>query len=415
MESIKVHIKNFLKKHENLRKKARIVNIYLKKIQYKRMAKKVKVDNKLILFETFMGRQYGCNPRAIYEYMITDNRFDDYRFIWVFKDLNKAQQFKALERAETVLFKSKAYYRYYAAAKYVITNSNLDYQIIKKDEQIFLQTWHGTPLKRLRCDIEAERGNVNNTLEEIKLKNDMDVIRYDYFLSPSAFASDKFISAFNLKALGKENIILETGYPRNDILSNYKDSDLAIILKELNLKNNKKILLYAPTFRDNQHDSSLGYVYDLCLDFDRLREELSDEYIVLFRAHYFVANQFDFDKYKGFVYDVSAVDDITKLYLISDMLVTDYSSVFFDYANSKRPMIFYMYDLDEYANDIRGFYIDINELPGSIVKNEEELIKYIKNNNFIYDDKYKAFNKKYNYLDDGNASQRVVEKCIKYV
>ena len=92
--------------------------------------------------------------------------------------------------------------------------------------------------------------------------------------------------------------------------------------------------------------AGIGYTYKTEVDFDKLKANLGDEYIILFRAHYLVANSFDFDKYKGFVYDVSKVNDINHLYVISDLLVTDYSSVFFDYANLKRPEIFYMYDLE---------------------------------------------------------------------
>ena len=177
---------------------------------------------------------------------------------------------------------------------------------------------------------------------------------------------------------------------------------------------NKKIILYAPTWRDNQHQAELGYTYKTEVDFDLLKKELEQDYIILFRAHYLVANEFDFEKYKGFVYDVSKLDDINELYVISDILITDYSSVFFDYANLKRPVLFYMYDLDKYKDNMRGFYIDLKELPGSIIQTEENLIKEIKStsDNFEYDNKYKKFNDKYNYLDDGNASKRVVERVI---
>ena len=151
------------------------------------------------------------------------------------------------------------------------------------------------------------------------------------------------------------------------------------------------------------------------MNFDKLKEELSEEYIILFRSHWLVANLFDFDKYKGFVYNVSDYDDIDELYIISDLLITDYSSVFFDYANLKRPIFFYMYDLEEYRDDIRGFYLDLKELPGPILKTEDELIKNIKNTTIdFYNDKYKAFNQKFNYLDDGKASKRVVEKILKH-
>ena len=145
-----------------------------------------------------------------------------------------------------------------------------------------------------------------------------------------------------------------------------------------------------------------------------LKEKIGDKYIVLFRPHYFIANVFDFEKYKGFVYDVSEIDDINELYIITDLLITDYSSVFFDFANLKRPMIFYMYDLEHYRDKSNGFYIDLEELPGKITETQEELEQEIEriDKEFKYDEKYKRFNEKYNYLDDGKASKRVVEEII---
>ncbi len=123
---------------------------------------------------------------------------------------------------------------------------------------------------------------------------------------------------------------------------------------------------------------------------------------------------FDFKKYEGFVYDVSNVDDINELYIISDILITDYSSVFFDYANLKRPIIYHMYDLEHYRDESNGFYIDLDELPGKITRKDDELIDEIKrcSEDFLYGEKYEMFNKKYNYLDDGQASKRVVGKII---
>ena len=411
MGSLAKHFRKFLMNHAKLRVFVRKVHVRLKENRYRRLSRGTEIDDKMVIFETFMGRQYGCNPKAIYEYMISDPEFDDFRFIWVLNDPSKAEEIPQRERVTVVTLRSDDYYRYYATAKYVVTNSNLDYGISKKAGQVFLQTWHGTPLKKLRCDIEIETGNALNSLEEINQKNDLDVVRYDYFISPSAFASEKFRSAFNLAKLGKENIIIETGYPRNDLLFHFDEEYALSVKRKLGLPVDKKVILYAPTFRDNQHDGA-GYTYDTHIDFERLEKELSDEYIILFRAHYFVASQFDFSRFEGFVYDVSGLDDITPLYTITNLLITDYSSVFFDYANLRRPMLFYMYDLDEYATGIRGFYIDIDELPGPIVRTEDELVRLIKENRFAYDAKYETFNKKYNSLDDGNASKRVVEKLI---
>ena len=412
MEVLKKNIRNILRHFPGLRLIARKVYSSVKSVNYKRIAKTTQIDPKLIMFEVFMGRQYSCNPKAIYEYITRDSRFDDYRLVWAFRDVEKAKKIPELSRAEIVKMKSKEYFKTCAEAAFIITNSNLDNRISKQPGQTFIQTWHGTPLKKLRCDIEAESGNANNSLEEIKYRNDVDMIRYDYFISPSEFCTEKFTSAFNLKELGKEKIIIETGYPRNDILINYKPERINEIKYKYGIDPDKKIILYAPTFRDNRHDGS-GYVYDTHLDFDKLRYELGQDYIILFRAHYFVANQFNFEKYNGFVYDMSRLDDINELYLISDLLITDYSSVFFDYANLERPILFYMYDLEEYANEIRGFYFDLNILPGPIVKDEDNLILEIKRlENWEKDEKYNSFNKRFNYLDDGRASRRVSEYII---
>ena len=300
MEVLKKNIRNILRHFPGLRLIARKVYSSVKSVNYKRIAKTTPIDPKLIMFEVFMGRQYSCNPKAIYEYITRDSRFDDYRLVWAFRDVEKAKKIPELSRAEIVKMKSKEYFKTCAEAAFIITNSNLDNRISKQPGQTFIQTWHGTPLKKLRCDIEAESGNANNSLEEIKYRNDVDMIRYDYFISPSEFCTEKFTSAFNLKELGKEKIIIETGYPRNDILINYKPERINEIKYKYGIDPDKKIILYAPTFRDNRHDGS-GYVYDTHLDFDKLRYELGQDYIILFRAHYFVANQFNFEKYNGFV------------------------------------------------------------------------------------------------------------------
>ena len=160
----------------------------------------------------------------------------------------------------------------------------------------------------------------------------------------------------------------------------------------------------------------MGYTYDLEIDFNSLKKKFSKDYVILFKPHYFIANKIDLTKYKGFVYNVANYDEINDIYLVSDLLITDYSSVFFDYANLKRPIIFYMYDYDDYKNNLRDFYISLDELPGPITKTQKELENYISNINkysLEYKDKYKKFNDKYNYLDDGNASERVISSIFK--
>ncbi len=405
---------NVSKKNVALRKIIRSFNSFIRKINYKISSFGVKVDEKTLLFCCFNGKSYSCSPKAIYEYMINNDEFKDYKFIWAFLDEKKYKNLEKNKNTSVVKIGAKEYKKYLAKAKYWIFNYKIPDFLYPKKNQIFVQCWHGTPLKRLGCDLE-HFDNVLNTIDGIKKRYKIEASKFTYFISPSKFASEKFISAWNLKEIGKKNIIVEEGYPRNDFLFNYKEKDVQQIRKKLGIENdNRKIILYAPTYRSDQHQTGLGYVYKEEIDFKKMEEKFGKEYLILFRPHYFIANSFDFDKYKGFVYNVANIDDINELYIISDILITDYSSVFFDYANLKRPMIFFMYDLEHYKNESNGFYIDLNELPGPIVETQEDLEKLIEDVDFNIGSskKYKEFNEKYNYLDDGNASKRVIEKVI---
>lgn len=412
--NIKSKIENFVKKYVFIRKVARKINFYRNKIKYILLTKNIDVDEKLIVFGSFNGRAYCDSPRALYEYLINDKRFNNYKYIWAFKT---PDAYKFLEKnfnTKVIDINSKEFYRTLARAKYWIFNYNIQDYIFPKDNQFFVQCWHGTPLKRLGCDLQ-HLNNAMNSIPEMKKRYHIEASKFSYFLSPSKFATEKFVSAWELDKINKKDIILEEGYPRNDFLFNFTENDVKQIKEKLKIQDNgKKILLYAPTYRDNQHSTEVGYTYKTEVDFEKLKEKLSKEYIILFRAHWLVAQNFDFENYKDFIIDVSNYDDINELYVISDILITDYSSVFFDYANLKRPIIFYMYDLKDYRDDIRGFYLDINELPGKILEKENDLIKEIKSleKNFEYNEKYKKFNKKFNYLDDGESSKRVIEKIF---
>ena len=233
-------------------------------------------------------------------------------------------------------------------------------------------------------------------------------------ISPSDYCTEKFISAFRMKDVKKENKVLTMGYPRNDYLFQYTQKDCAEIKQRLKIPENKKIILYAPTFRDNKYSAAAGFEVANYMDFDMAKKSLGDKYVILFRAHYFISQKLDMREYEGFVYDVSKVEDINTLYVISDILVTDYSSVFFDYANLKRPIVFFMPDYNEYKNNLRDFYFDIKQLPGPVVRRQEEVIEYIKSfsREFAINEKYECFNKKYNYLDGPFTSKKVLDMLI---
>lgn len=417
MRMLKKYVKKIAraiaKKNVTLRKWMRFSINQYRILRYRIRTNGMNIDEKKIVFIAFNGKSYTCTPKAVYEYMLSTELYSDYKFVWVVRDIDKYEYLTLNQNTTIVKNRTKEYEKALASAKYWICNYRIYDYIYPKKDQIYVQCWHGTPLKRLGYDIEHSDNAMNSQLE-IREKYRTDAEKFSYILSPSAFATDKFISAWNLEKTNQVDKVVEVGYPRDDFMYNYSEDDVIRVKSLLRIPSDKKVLLYAPTWRDNQHSAGVGYVYDNPVDFGKLRQYLSDEWIILFRAHYLVANAFDFEEYAGFVYDVSKYDDINELYIISDMLITDYSSVFFDYANLNRPILYYMYDLQYYKDELRGFYIDLSELPGPIIEKEEELIPAIKKlaDEFAYDEKYQKFNKKFNYLNDGHASERLIERVL---
>jgi len=344
--------------------------------------------------------------------MLSDPRFKDYTFIWCFNHPERYAFLLDEPRTRTVTYESPEYFHTYTRTKYWVANSMIPLQIAKRKQQVMLQTWHGTPLKRLRGDIVEGTQGILNTHDDLVKKNHLDSQRYDYFVVPSHRTIENFTSAFALPVKQKPRLVVESGYPRNDFLHYYKESDVTAIRRRLKLPRDKKVILYAPTWRDDQYSDELGFVYESPLDFAKLRAELGDEYVVLFRAHYFIADTYDFSRHEGFVYNVSSVDDINELYIVSDVLITDYSSVLFDFANLQRPMLFFMYDRAHYQKELRGFYFPPEELPGDIVTTQAQLTSRLKNLEAYQKrtkSKLSSFHKTYNPLDDGKATPRVIE------
>ena len=388
---------------------------HYRKAKYDRISKASTTDPHLMVFCTFLGKSYGDTPRALYEYMLKSEDYKDYRFVWSFKDIDAYGYLAQNPRTTVVKHNSKEYYRVTARAKYWFHNFRIGDHVWPRKDQVYVECWHGTPLKRLGFDL-AHFDNAVRSLDSLCEKYAMDTKKMKYLISPSPFATEKFTSAWALKEYGKEDVIVEKGYPRNDILFNYDEAYKQNVLEKLGLTDlqGKKILLYAPTWRDNQYQDGVGYTYELGVNFDHLQQELGEDFVILFRAHHMVASRFDFAKYAGFVYNASYYPDIADLYIVADMLATDYSSVFFDYANLKRPIVYYMYDLELYKDDIRGFYFGLEELPGPIVQTEDDFIAAIKDlsEHFVYDEKYQKFHEKFNPLDDGESSKRVLDVIV---
>ncbi|MFG6147964.1 CDP-glycerol glycerophosphotransferase family protein [Halobacillus sp. B23F22_1] len=362
----------------------------------------------LVVFESFHGKQYSDSPRAIYEYM--DKNYPSYSLIWS-ADRRHYEEF--LERGLPVVRRfSLKWLLVMTRAKYWVTNTRLPNWLPKPKETEYVQTWHGTPLKRLAADMEEVHMPGTNTL---KYKSNFikEANKWDYLVAPNEYSSNIFRSAF----LFSKNMI-ESGYPRNDYLYQENNQEAIDHIKEsLNLPLDKKVVLYAPTWRDNQFYQRGKYKFDLSLDLQKMREDLGEEYVVVLRMHYLIAENFDLGPFEGFAYDFSKHEDIRDLYLISDILITDYSSVFFDYANLRRPIIFYVYDIDEYRDSLRGFYLDLEkEAPGPLAKTTNEVIDSIKEferNNYELGESFEAFYDRFCSWEKGESSKRVVETVFK--
>lgn len=366
---------------------------------------KLPIKEKLIFFESFSGKSYSDNPKYIYEYLLKTH--PDKRFVWSFNDKNKLSQ-----KTKQVKRLGLKYFYHLARSKYWITNARMPNHITKRKDCIYLQTWHGTPLKQLAGDLEnIYMPGTNAATYKRNFSNETS--KWDYLVSPNAYSSKIFKRAFWF-----EGELLEYGYPRNDVLYNKNNSkDIQVIKEHLNIPTDKKVVLYAPTWRDDEYYQAGKYRFTLKLDLEKMQKHLGDEYVIILRMHYLIASELNIDGYQSFVYDFSNHTDIAELYLISDLLITDYSSVFFDYANLQRPILFYTYDLDKYRDNLRGFYLDIeNDVPGPLLKNTEEIIQAIENIddiNISFASTYEEFYNKFCKWDNGNASKKIVDTIIK--
>lgn len=393
--------------------------------KYQRLATSTAVDEKLVFFEAFGGRSFACSPRAIYLCLMADERFSDFHFVWSFKGAARLEEMMENEpllqneRTKLVQRGSAEYFNALASATAIIQNNRLPEYVDPKPEQIFVQCWHGTPLKRLGYDVEIETSNALNTTKELADRFGMDAAKWTYLLSPSAYTSKHLADAFGLPEERRASVILEEGYPRNDaICAGRAGVPGAEELKRrlqasFGVPEGKKVLLYAPTWRDDSYKAGVGYTFDYLIDFDLLQRELGDEWVVLFRPHYYIANEFDFSRYEGFVIDVSKAEDINELYIASDVLVTDYSSVMFDFANLRRPMALFVPDYDRYAGEIRGFYFDLAEIPGPHCKTTDGLVEFLAGLDGYWDEygaAYDAYVARFCPKDDGHAAERVVAR-----
>lgn len=318
------------------------------------------VDDKLILLSSYSGRKYDDSPKYIYEQMLKDERFREMRFVWAFEKEDEYPYIKS----EKVNVNSFRYWILALKARCWITNVGIERGLYVKGRNVFyLNTWHGTPIKKIGNDLSIGKNVFKTNVKRWRL---------DVLLSQSSYEVEVYSRVFGLP-LAKIEL---TGYPRNDVLLENRDMDIVRIKKFLGVGKGKKVILYAPTFRESMVDEKGNFISSPPIEFDRWEQFLSSDFVVLFRAHSAVNKVLNVQS-NSFLIDVSMFDCLNDLMLVSDILISDYSSIFFDYSIMDKPMLCFAYDYDRY-NAERGLYFDIRkELSDEIIDNEDQLLESI--------------------------------------
>lgn len=353
----------------------------------------------VVLYESFNGRTFGDSPQALFHELTS--RGVRARHLIVSNDLQVAE----LPGSEIVQKDSREYVEALARATVIVNNTHLPDFFSKRRHQLVVQTWHGIGLKRLGLDIETVQFANPRYIEKLRQESKT----WDLLISPNEFSSPIL-----RRALDYDGELLEFGAPRNDLFFAERREEIAReVRRRLGITDDQRVVLYAPTWRDNLYHRAGQYRLDLQLDFQRLVQETGSGTTFLFRSHANVVDRLP-TRLQPFVTDVSRYPDVQELLLISDVLVTDYSTLMFDFAHTGRPMIFYAYDLAHYRDELRGFYFDFEaDAPGPIVSTEDEVIEALR---VAGSDErhhgYEPFVGRFCSWDDGTASSRVVDRIV---
>ena len=345
-----------------------------------------------VVYNSFDGR-YSDSPRVLYE-----TYADAYpgQHVWL-ADPDHLHGFPA--GTVTVPIDSPAAVEALESADLVVSNTHLEMEWTKAPGTTYLQTWHGTPLKRIHNDVLwAPEGRLAWL--------DRDVARWDHLVSPNLVSTPRLRAAF-----GYVGNVLETGYPRNDVLTSPEAPQIRARVREaLGIPDGVTAVLYTPTWRDRDYfELSAGGLH-LALPLAEFSTALGPDFCLLPRLHYKVTHLRGDPDVSGVV-DVSYHPDVAELYLAADVLVTDYSSTMFDFAVTGKPMIFYAYDLDAYRDSLRGFYFDLEPVaPGPVVTTPGELLDALwtlDEGHAAHRAAYRTFRETFSALEDGHATDRL--------
>lgn len=336
---------------ENIIKNNKIVNkvyVFVGSIIVRIIGLFVKVDKNKILLSSGAGKFIGDSPYVIYKELVKDSFFDDYEMIWAVDDVEKFKN----DGFNVVKINSLKYLIIALSSRIWITSVNIERGLhFKRSDNFYINTWHGIPLKYIGNDVSG-RADYNF--------NDINV-----FLISGEYEREIYKRAFNLKS----DAIYKLGLPRNIELENFEVKDKHVLLEKLQLGklSNKRILFYAPTWR--------GYDYNP-LNLSKLKSAVENEYHIIVKSHPLEKLEFNDEE----VTDVSHISDVSSLLKISDVIISDYSSIMIDFALLKRPIFSYIPDYKKYHRE-RGLYVSKEELAPNVFENEDALIKGIKSLN----------------------------------
>ncbi|ATL28166.1 bifunctional glycosyltransferase/CDP-glycerol:glycerophosphate glycerophosphotransferase [Streptomyces formicae] len=344
----------------------------------------------------------GDSPRAVHEELV--RRGAGVEHLWVTDD----QQTRVPAGARGVERYSAAWYEALARCRRVVTAGHLPEFFERRAGQTVVQTWHGAPLKRIGTDLTGTLYADHGHLDALPAL----ARQWDVLVSPNRFSTPHLG-----RALAYDGEVLEAGSPRNDMLFAEDRGKVAErVRRELGIEPGKRIVLYAPTYRDHLAYSPGRFRYEAALDFGSAESVLGDDHVLLVRKHPLTAGRLTGAR-TPFVRDVSGHPRTAELLLIADVLVTDYSSLMFDFAHTGRPMLFHAYDLEHYRDTVRGFYLDFEtRAPGPLLASTGEVVEALRDLDAIaarHADAYAAFREAYCDLDDGKASARVAERLMR--
>ncbi|WP_218086691.1 glycosyltransferase [Staphylococcus epidermidis] len=360
-----------------------------------------KVESREILFEAYHGINFTGNAYALFKYIVENSL--NYKCYLVIRNIDdpmiKWINTKYPEKnIEIVKYQSKKYLKVLATAKYLVNDTTFLPYFNKRKEQIYINTWHGTPLKKLGNDIEHSYFSENKNVQK-------NLITSDKLAMPNEFTAKKLIGSNDLTGILNSEISF-TGNARMDLTINSNKEE---IYDKYNLNNNKKLVLYAPTYKDKYNHKINDYILELINERNEIQNQLGDNYIVYIKTHYLITQ--NEEMYNLNNYFIPNWYDANELLSVVDILITDYSSIFFDFLPLQKPIYFYMKDKEDYTFE-RGLYIEIDELPGSISYNMKDLLKNLSIPITDYLNSYKInienFISKYCKYDDGNSSFRTV-------